>query len=365
MKKILHIIGGLDRGGAESYIMNSLRNIDRKKYKFGILTFLAPRDGDKYVYEDELRELGVEIIRIADNRFRKPHKFINDVAKVVSEGKYDIVHSHIDFMSALSLAGARKGGAKQRIAHSHNTNNTKINSPAKRALCATLRKKLNHEATIRLACGEDAGRFLYGARQRFTVIHNGINLQDFRFNANVRQKMRAQYDITEDATVLLNIGRFEAQKNQEQLIDIFADYWRKHKDSKLVIVGEGSLKQALEDKIASERMGNEVLLLPAQDGVAKLYSMSDVFLLPSLFEGVPTVGIEAQVNGLKCLFSDKVPAETKLLDSAEFLSLEENWRDKIVPTPVKNRGDAVKEAKIQEYDIKNTVKTLEKVYDKE
>ena len=362
MKKILHIIGGMDRGGAESYIMNTLRNIDHKKYKFGILTFLPPRDGKKFAYADELKKLGVELISIPDNRFRRPHKFIADVAKVVKDGKYDIVHSHIDFMSSLSLAGARKAGVKKRIAHSHNTNNSKINSAKMRAVSAVLRKKLNHEVTVRLACGKNAGEFLYGADKKFTIIHNGIDLKKFRYNSNTRKAVRAKLKIPEDAFVALNIGRLEEQKNQEHLIDLFADYLRKHKDAKLVIIGEGSLEHTLRNKIASEYLEKSVIMLPAQDEMEKFYSMADIFMLPSLFEGVPTVGIEAQASGLICLFSDKVPTETKLLDSAKFLPLNGDWLSAMKKS--ENRADAVKQPKIQEYDIKNTVKALEEVYDK-
>lgn len=362
MKKILHVVGGMDRGGAESYIMNTLRNLDRKKFHCDILTFLKPREGDKYVYEDELKELGVKIIRISDNRFRHPKKFIEDVQKVLTDGKYDAIHSHIDFMSALTLTAARKAGVKQRIAHSHNTNNEKFNSKKMRAAAMVLRGKINREATDRLACGYDAGKFLYGAKKDYTVIHNGIDLQQFRYNGNVRHTMRAQYDISDDAMVFLNVGRFEKQKNQEQAINIFADYVRKHKDAKLFIIGEGSLEKNLRSKIASERLGKSVILLPAQDNLVRFYSMADIFVLPSLFEGVPTVGIEAQANGLKCLFSDKVPAETKLLDSSEFLPLEDNWTSHIVPAD--KRGDAIKVPAVMEYDIRNTVKALEKVYDK-
>jgi glycosyltransferase involved in cell wall biosynthesis len=362
MKKILHVIGGMDRGGAESYIMNTLRNIDRKKYQFGILTFMAPREGEKYFYEDELKEMGVEIIRVKDNRFRHPNKFIEDVRKVLVDGKYDAIHSHIDFMSALTLTAARKAGIKQRISHSHNTNNSKFSSKKMRAIAMVLRRKLNREVTDRLACGEDAGKFLYGDKRDFTVIHNGIDLQKFRYNSNTRNMMRAKLDIPEDAVVLLNVGRFEEQKNQEHLIDIFGDYVRKNKTARLVIIGEGSLRKNLEDKIASERLGSSVKLLPAQDNMERFYSMADIFVLPSLFEGVPTVGIEAQASGMKCLFSDMVPEETKLLDSAEFLPLDENWTAHIVP--VDKRGEAIKVPAVQEYDIKNTVKTLEKVYDK-
>ncbi len=361
-KKILHIVGGMDRGGAESYIMNTLRNIDRSKYKFGILTFMAPREGDKYFYEDELKEMGVELVRVKDNRFRHPKKFVADVQKVLVDGKYDAIHSHIDFMSALTLTAARKAGLKKRISHSHNTFNSKLDSKKMRAVAVALRRKLNSEVTDRLACGEDAGKFLYGAKKDFTVIHNGIDLQKFRYNANTRAMMRAKLGIDKDAVVLLNVGRFEKQKNQEQLINIFGDYVRKHKTARLVIIGEGSLRQNIEDKIASERLGKSVILLPAQDDMERFYSMADIFVLPSLFEGVPTVGIEAQASGMKCLFSDKVPAETKLLDSAEFLPLEDNWTAHIVPAD--ERGDAVKVPAVQEYDIKNTVKALEKVYDK-
>ncbi len=362
MKKILHVIGGMDRGGAESFIMNVMRNIDNKKYHCDILTFLPPREGDKYVYEDELKTLGVKIIRIKDNRFHHPLKFIEDVQKVLTDGKYDAIHSHIDFMSALTLKAAQKAGTKQRIAHSHNTNNSKLDSKKMRALAVALRRKLNKEATIRLACGHDAGEFLYGKKQRFTVIHNGIDTQQFRYNANTRRMMRAKLGIDDDAMVLLNIGRFEAQKNQEQLINIFADYVRKYKNAELVIIGEGSQEQVIRDKIASERLEKSIILLPAQDGMERYYSMADVFVLPSLFEGVPTVGIEAQANGMKCLFSTNVPEETKLLDSAEFLPLEDNWTSHIVPA--EKRGDAIKVPAVQEYDIHSTVKTLERIYDK-
>ncbi|MBR3322958.1 glycosyltransferase [Candidatus Saccharibacteria bacterium] len=361
--KILHVIGGMDRGGAESYIMNTLRNIDREKFQCDILTFLKPRDGKKYVYEDELKTLGVKIIKIDDNRFRKPWKFTSDIEKVLRDGKYDAIHSHIDFMSFMPLKAAKKAGIQKRFSHSHNTNNTKLEKPIIRLMSKYFRVRLNSQVTTRLACGEDAGRFLYGKNKPFTVIHNGIDLKKFHFNANSRQMMRAKLKIDEDALVMLNVGRFEEQKNQEQAINIFADYYRKHPTARLVIIGEGSLRQQLEDKIASERLEEAVLLLPAQDAMERFYSMADIFVLPSLFECVPTVGIEAQASGMKCLFSTNVPKETKLLKTSEFLSLEDNWRDYIKPVDQKQRSEATKEPAVKEYDVKNTVKKLEGIYE--
>ncbi|MBR5419401.1 glycosyltransferase [Candidatus Saccharibacteria bacterium] len=362
MKKILHILGGLDHGGAESYLMNTLRNIDRSKYKFGIVTFMPPREGEKYAFEDELREMGVKLYRVADTRFRNPRKFEASIAAIVKDDGYEIVHSHIDFMSALSLAGAKKGGAKKLIAHSHNTNNSKINSKKMQLVSSVLRRKLNRLATERIACGQAAGEFLFGKGRDFTVIHNGIDLRQFRFDANKRHKMREKCGFDDDAVILLNVGRLEAQKNQEHLIDIFGDYSRKNKNAYLMILGDGSLEEALEDKIASERLGEKVLLMPAQSGIERYYMMADIFMLPSLFEGVPTVGIEAQACGMKCLFSDKVPVETKLIDSTEFIPLDGDWLSRI--KPVEDRVGAVKDPRVIEYDIRNTVKKLEEVYDK-
>ena len=132
MKNVLHIVGGLDRGGAEAYIMNTLRNIDRKKYRFIIATFMAPSNGDKYAYQDELETLGVEIVRLRDTRFSNPRDFEKQIEILVRKRGINIVHSHIDFMSALTLAGAKRGGAEKLIAHSHSTNNTKMKSPIKK-----------------------------------------------------------------------------------------------------------------------------------------------------------------------------------------------------------------------------------------
>jgi glycosyltransferase involved in cell wall biosynthesis len=264
-------------------------------------------------------------------------------------------------MSSLSLAGARKGGAKKRIAHSHNTGNERLKSKKNRVMAAVLRHKLNREATTRLACGQLAGEFLYGRKKAFTVIHNGIELSRFKYNTNTRHKMREKYEISDDAIVLLNVGRLEEAKNQNLLIDIFADFSRKHQDARLFIIGDGSLEHELEDKIACEYLGDKVTLLPSLDDIEGFYAMADVFVMPSLFEGVPTAGIEAQASGMTCLFSDKVPDEVKILDSTVFLPLNGDWLKYIKPAE-KSRADAVKQASVKEYDIKSTVKKLEEVY---
>jgi glycosyltransferase involved in cell wall biosynthesis len=224
-------------------------------------------------------------------------------------------------MSALVLTGAKKGGAAKRIAHSHSTNNMKINSKPMQVVSGVLRRKLNRVATDRVACGEDAGKFLFGAKQRFIVVHNGIDLERFRFNANTRHKMREQCGFNEDDMILLNVGRYEKVKNHEKLIDIFGDYSRKHKNAHLLIIGDGSLKEALEEKIASERLEKSVTLLPSQDKVERYFMMADVFVMPSLFEGIPNVGVEAQACGMKptaYLRNIAINGAVNVYDAAEF-----------------------------------------------
>ena len=364
MKTVLHIVGGMDRGGAESYIMNTLRNIDRSKYHFIIATFIEPADGKKYVFEDELEKLGVELVRLRDTRFSKPRDFEKQIENIVRKRGVDIVHSHIDFMSALSLAGAKNGGAQKRIAHSHNTNNANLKSPIKRFASVFLKRRLNKLATHRIGCGQAAGEFLFG-NHPFTVVSNGIDIDKFKFDKTIRKKLRNQYKIKNTATVWISVGRLEEVKNHKFLIDLLHDHFN-DSDTYLFILGNGTLHDKLEEQISSLGLKKKVYLLSARDDINEYYSLADFFVLPSFFEGVPTVGIEAQTNGLKCLFSDKVSTEVKMLDSSEFLPLDDinKWVDLLKKQPpIDDRLKYLHDKSVQAYNIKKTVKKLEEIYD--
>ena len=364
MKTVLHIVGGMDRGGAESYIMNTLRNIDRSKYHFIIATFIEPADGKKYVFEDELNTLDVELIRLRDTRFSKPRDFEKQIENIVRRRGVDIVHSHIDFMSALSLAGAKNGGAEKRIAHSHNTNNANLKSPIKRAVSVFLKRRLNKLATHRIGCGQAAGEFLFGNKP-FTIVSNGIDIDKFKFDKTIRKKLRDKYKIKSSATVWISVGRLEEVKNHKFLIDLLHDYFA-DSDTHLFILGNGSLHDDLEKQIITLNLKNKIHLLSARDDINEYYSLADFFVLPSFFEGVPTVGIEAQANGLKCLFSDKVSTEVKMLDDSIFLPLNDTdkWVDLLKEqTSTDDRLKHLQDKSVQVYNIKKTVKKLEEIYD--
>ncbi len=367
MKKILYILGGLDRGGAESYIMNTLRNIDRKKYSFVIATFMQPSDGKKFAYEDELKEMGVKIVGLRDTRTSKPWDFAKQIEDLVREENIDIVHSHIDFNSAITLPGGKRGGAKKLIAHCHSTNNENLKSLKVRLVAKIMRRRLNKYADARIACGEEAGKFLFG-KKPFTVISSGIDLNLFKYNEQYRKELREKYKIKNNETVWLTVGRIEEVKNQGFLMSLLANYRDQCPNIQLFIIGNGSLTESYKERIKQLKLTKQVHLLPACADIYKYYSMADIFMLPSLFEGIPTVGIEAQANGMKCLFSKNVPIQTKLLDTSEFIALDkpQDWIRAAKNTiPASERKKAIKVPAVQEFDIKKLVKKLEAIYDAE
>ena len=312
MKRILHIIGGMDRAGAETFLRNILLALPKEKYEFGILTFLEPQNGKKYDYQDELEKAGVTFYHIADTRFSHPLRFKNQIANVVRSNHYKIVHSHNDFMSALLLSGAKKGGAKTLISHAHSTSNSRINSLSKKLLSDILKQRLRKLSNIKLACGKSAGEYLYGKGSDFSVIPNGIDLKKFEFNETKRNDLRERYNLSDDTLVLLTIGRLEPVKNQAFLIDTFEQLAPKHQDAALFIVGEGSLKKELEEKANSSSFSDRIFFVGMQPNTSKFYSMADIFLLPSLFEGLPMVSVEAQASGLPCIFSTAVSKEANI-----------------------------------------------------
>ena len=368
MKNVLYVVGGLDHGGAESFIMNALRNIDHKKYRFIIATFLDPRDGKKYTYADELKGLNVKIVKLKDTRFSRPWNFVKQFEQLCKAEDIDIIHSHIDFMSALPLLGAKKAGVKKRIAHSHNTFNPHLKHFLGRVIYHFCRYIVRRTATKRLACGQAAGRFLYGNRIKFRVIHNGIDLKKFYFKSSARYKMRKNFNLKASDNIILTTARFEKPKNQSFLIDVLNLL---DDNYKLVMVGDGSLRKGLEQKAKSYGLSSRVIFTGMRDDIENFYSLADYFVLPSHFEGFPTVCVEARTNGLKCIVSDKVSKEVGVLGDMEFLSINpvvspSIWASYItenLPNPISKRSDMKNNKKIQKFDIKETTKVLEAIYD--
>lgn len=225
------------------------------------------------------------------------------------------------------FAVAKKNGVKIRIAHSHNSQTDKT---LKGRLKRLMMLPYKYISTHNWACATEAGKFLYGNKQ-FEVIPNAIDIKKFKFDQNIRNRLREELGFDNNDIVLGHIGRFNIQKNHDFLIDLMSKLKHKNNKFKLVLIGDGELKNEIKNKVIKKSLEKNIIFLGTKSNVCDYYNVMDMFLLPSLFEGLPVVGIEAQANGIKCLFSDVITKEVVLSDCIELLPLNiDIWLEKIV-----------------------------------
>ena len=327
--RIAQIIGKWLGGGVEAVVMNYYRHIDRSKIQFD---FICDEDSTNIPYE-EIEKLGGKVIIVPP--YQKVFKYHKALKKVLKDGNYKIVHSHINTLSVFSLYAAKCAGVPVRIAHSHSTTNPK--EKRKNLMKQLLRPFSKIFATDYMACSELAGRWLFGNKTfdkgEVYILNNAIELDKFAYNEEYRNKHRKELGISEDTLVIGHVGRFVEQKNHRFLIDIFNEVHKKNNNSVLLLVGQGPLETEIKEKVDKLELTDSVKFLGQRSDVNELYSAMDVFLLPSLYEGLPVVGVEAQATGLLCVLSDDMTKETKVLDSTVFESLNnsaEHWANTIL-----------------------------------
>lgn len=357
MIRILQCVNDMHRAGLETMLMNYYQNIDRTKIQFDFLTHRPYRSD----YDDEIESLGGKIYyapRLYPQNypayFRWMKKFFKD------HPEYKIVHSHIDTMSYLPLLAAKKAGVPIRIAHSHNTS---LDKDFKYLLKQYFRLRINSVCTHRLACGEEAGKFLFGNRE-FKVIPNAIDAEKFYFNEELRCKKRKELGL-EDKFVVGHVGRLSYQKNHKFLIEIFNELLKKEPDSILLLVGVGEKEEELKRQVKSLNIEDKVNFLGNRSDVNELYQAMDVFVMPSFFEGIPVVGVEAQFANLPCIFSDKVPEEVKFTDNCVFLPLSkglDSWVNDVLEVYDNCRLKQPNSFKDSIYNIEYSHTLLENVY---
>lgn len=309
----------MHRAGLETMLMNYYRNIDRTQIQFDFLTH-RPNKSD---YDDEILSLGGKVYyapRLYPQNYPAYFKWMEKFFKEHPE--YKIVHSHIDSMSYLPLLAAKKAGVPVRIAHSHNT---AIDKDFKYPLKQYFRFKINSVCNERLACGQEAGEFLFGNKD-FKVIPNAIDAEKFYFDEEIRGKKREELGIT-DEFVVGHVGRISYQKNHKFLIEIFNELLRTEPNSILLLVGVGEKEEDVRKQIHKLGIDEKVKFLGNRSDVNELYQAMDVFVMPSFFEGIPVVGVEAQFADLPCVFSDKVPKEVKFNEKCEFVSLDKSAKE--------------------------------------
>lgn len=325
--KIACIMGKWHGGGVESVVMNYYKNIDRSKIQFD---FFCDADSTRIPY-DEISELGGRVIVIPP--YQKMPQYYKTLVKEFKDGGYHIVHSHINAMSFFSLAAAKKAAVPVRIAHSHSTSSP--HEWKKNIIKNILRPLSKINATHYFACSEVAAKWLFGnktfADNKITLLHNAIDLSRFSFDEKSREEIRKEFQIKEDIVVLGHIGRFMPQKNHDFLIDIFNEYHKLNNNSLLFLAGAGPLEEAVRQKVASLGLTDAVIFAGQRKDAQKLYMAFDIFLLPSLYEGLAVVAVEAQASGVAVFASDQVSPETDITKTIKMLPLEkpEDWAEKI------------------------------------
>ncbi|CAJ1226831.1 glycosyl transferase family 1 [Levilactobacillus zymae] len=310
--KIIHFISGIGSGGVEQMLINYTGILNKNTDFTQIVVF--QHDPDK-ICLNKLERAGDKCVRISDKRHH-PLKNLWQSYRIIKSEQPDIVHCHMSLLNFFPLFIAWICHVKVRISHSH------ISSSSNPRFVDWIFKRLNIIfATKLLACGEDAGHFLYG-KSKFKVIRNAINIDNFINIRKKNQDERRELHIPSDAVVIGHIGRFVDQKNHGRLLDIFFDYyWNLNRKAYLLLVGDGDLKKEMEIKADNLGIKNRVLFTGNVDNVSKYYSVMDVFLLPSLYEGLPIVAIEAQCSGIPMLISNTIDSDAKILSTTKLLSL--------------------------------------------
>jgi glycosyltransferase involved in cell wall biosynthesis len=312
--RILHVVGGMNRGGVETWLMNVLRRIDRERFR---MDFLVHTEAE-CAFDAEIRELGSSVIPCLSPS--EPRSYARTFRKILSErAPYDVVHSHVHHFSGFVLRLARQMGVPVRIAHSHN-DTTAVNARAslrRRLYLSLMRRWIARHATDGLAASRQAATALLGrswdADSRYRVLHCAIDLDPFRRPVD-RQSIRAALDLPADAFVVGHVGRFDPQKNHEFLVKVAAEIVRLEPRSRIVLVGDGPLHPAMRTCAQKAGLADRVLFLGVRADVVELMRAAfDVFVLPSFHEGLPVVLIEAQAAGLPCVLTNSVAEEADIV----------------------------------------------------
>lgn len=352
--RILHIVTYMGRGGLETMLMNYYRAIDRTKVQFDFLTHRDFRAD----YDDEIEALGGRIYRLPQlNPFSSA--YLSALDRFFTEHpEYRIVHSHLDCMSAVPLKAAKKHGVPVRIGHAHNSNQPR---DAKYLLKLFYKRRIARYATQLFACSDEAGRWMFGGAD-FRVLNNAIDVGKYTFDAGIRTDVRRSLGLPEDGLVVGHVGRFDPQKNHSFLLDIFAQM---PGDARLLLVGDGILRPDAEQQAEELGIRNRVFFMGVRSDVDRLLQAMDVFLFPSLFEGLPVSIVEAQAAGLPCLISDKVPIECKKTDLVTQIPLEAGasaWAETVLAAAKMPRVDTLPQLRAAGFDIQANADWLADFY---
>lgn len=357
MIRVLQAVNDMQRAGLETMLMNYYRNIDRDRIQFDFLTHRPYRAA----YDDEIESMGGRVYyapRLYPQNYPAYFHFMKKF--FAKHPEYSIIHSHIDTMSAFPLYAAKRNGVPVRIAHSHNT---RLDKDAKIVIKYLAKKAVPFVANEYWSCGELAGTFMYGEKP-FKVIRNAIDLERFQYDVVVRTKVRKNLGLENDF-VIGHVGRYCPVKNQSFLLDIFKIICTQKENVHLLLIGIGDEEENLRKKAVALGIADKVTFLVNRPDVNELYQAMDVFVMPSLYEGLPVVCVEAQANGLPCLVSDQISEEVLLTGNIQLKPLSDDaqkWADAILDMKTERSSTALGELRENGYDIRKEAALLAQQY---
>ncbi len=373
--RVLQVFTIMNRGGAESMIMNYYRQIDRKQVQFD---FLVHRK-EKAAFDDEIESLGGNIYHMNPINPLMPGTYYKQLRNFFKEHQeYSIIHSHLNTFSCFPLKIAREFKIPCRIAHAHIaiddvgfsslfSQKESVKETFKKLIKLQLKKKVKNDATHLFSCGEKAGNWLFGKETSFTMMNNAIDTGKFRYDASISSKYKEQFGL-QNKVVIGHVGRFASQKNHAFLVQIFAALVKEKPDSALVMVGDGPLKKAIENQVKSLGIEEKVHFLGVRADIPELFQMFDAFVFPSFYEGLPVTLIEAQAAGVKIVASDTITKEVYLTNDVQFLSIDkptELWAKAIQEIDPSKKGDNTDKIVKGNYDIVSNTKMIQEFYKKQ
>jgi glycosyltransferase involved in cell wall biosynthesis len=359
MLRILHVLAGLDRAGAESFVLNVYRAIDREKVQFD---FVVNNSKEEYAYEAEIRSLGGRIYHVPRYAIYNTLDYQKSWKQLLKQHpEWKIIHAHNTTPAFIYIKIASSMG-RVTIAHSHIAGSDKS---IKGLVKILFRFPLRYLSDYLFACSKSAAKWMFGESSSVQIIHNAIEAEQYAFNFTTRDRVRNSFRL-KDKFVIANIGRMQPQKNQAFLLDVFHEIHQRVRDSVLMIIGEGELRPQLEKKIANLGLEKSVILMGERSDIPELLQAMDAFVFPSLYEGLGIAVIEAQTAGLPCIVSDAIPQEALLTDLVHVVPLSVSpaeWANQIMQYRGSfQRRNMTKQISAEGYDVHTVAQRLQNFY---
>ena len=365
--RVLQVVGRMDRGGIETMIMNIYRNIDREKVQFDFLAHF----GREAAYNNEIRAMGGRIYEMPALRDEKHVFFWRFFSYLIALNKffrehkeYKVIHGHMTHTAALYMPIAKKNGVTCRIVHSHSTHSKE---GLLGLLTTFLHKFAMKDATDFFACSKAAQKWFFSDEiinsGKVHIIANAIDAKRFRYNPEERKRMREALKLG-DNLAIVHVARFRTEKNQAFMIDVLEKALKVRKDVTLIYVGDGPLEEAVKMKAQACGVDDHVRFLGMRGDVPDILQAADVFVLPSIWEGLPLTAIEAQASGLHCVVSDTLSQELNAVGMVKYVSGDnlDAWVEALFEASAQERKDTYNEIIASGYDINTTVPWLQEFY---